>query len=229
MQKKILIIEDNRGIRMSLSDELESTGYSIMTADDGIMGLTMVRDRHPDMIILDIMLPGIDGYEVCRKLRSEKINTPIIMLTVKDKEVDKVLGLELGADDYITKPFSVTELTARVKTIFRRMEEYADPPEETTIGDTLIDFRRYEAKRKGSRIDLTPLEYHLLHLFVKHRGMVLTRDQILDNVWGAENVIISPRTIDSHVASLRKKLEDDPSCPKYLVNVRGVGYKLSDT
>lgn len=213
---------------MSLSDELESTGYSIMTAEDGYMGLTMARDRHPDMIILDIMLPGIDGYEICKKLRSEKINTPIIMLTVKDKEVDKVLGLELGADDYITKPFSVRELTTRVKTLFRRMEEYADPSEETTIGDTLIDFKRYEALRKGSIIDFTPLEYHILHLFVRNRGMVLTRDQILDSVWGEENVVISPRTIDSHIASLRKKLEDDPSNPKYIINVRGVGYKLTD-
>jgi two-component system alkaline phosphatase synthesis response regulator PhoP len=228
MQKRILIIEDNPGIRMSLSDELESTGYSIMTAEDGITGLTMARDRHPDMIILDIMLPGIDGYEICKKLRSEKINTPIIMLTVKDKEVDKVLGLELGADDYITKPFSVRELTSRVKTIFRRMEEYADPPEETTIGDTMIDFKRYEAIRKGSKIDFTPLEYHLLHLFVRNRGMVLTRDQILENVWGEENVVISPRTIDSHIASLRKKIEDDPSYPKYIINIRGVGYKLLD-
>ena len=226
MQKKILIIEDNPGIRMSLSDELESTGYSIMTAEDGIMGLAMARDRHPDLIILDIMLPGLDGYEICKRLRSDKINTPIIILTVKDKEVDKVLGLELGADDYITKPFSVRELTARVKTIFRRMEEYTDPPEETTIGDTLIDFKRYEAIRMGVKIEFTPLEYHLLHLFVRNRGMVLTRVQILDNVWGEENVIISPRTIDSHVAALRKKLEDDPSDPTYIINVRGVGYKL---
>lgn len=214
---------------MSLSDELESTGYNIMTAKEGVLGLAMARDRHPDLIILDIMLPGIDGYEICKRLRSDKINTPIIMLTVKDKEVDKVLGLELGADDYITKPFSVRELTARVKTIFRRMEEYTDLPEETTIGETLIDFKRYEAIRKGAAIDFTPLEYHLLHLFVRNRGTVLTRDQILDKVWGAENVIISPRTIDSHVASLRKKLEDDPSDPKYIMNVRGVGYKLLET
>jgi len=213
---------------MSLHDELESAGYQVFTSGNGNDGLKLAGEKDPDLIILDIMLPGLDGYEVCKRLRSEGNNTPIIMLTVKDKEIDKVLGLELGADDYVTKPFSVRELTARVKTIFRRMEEYAGDTTVTTIGETSIDFRKYEATRKDKKIEFTPLEYHMLEFFVKNRGMVLTRDQLLDQVWGKENVVISLRTIDSHVATLRKKLEDDPSNPKYIINIRGVGYKLTD-
>jgi DNA-binding response OmpR family regulator len=229
MIKRILIIEDNPGIRMSLSDALESEGYLILTAGDGTRGLELARKEVPDLIILDIMLPGIDGYEVCKKLRAEDNHTPIIMLTVRNEEIDKVLGLELGADDYVTKPFSVRELTARVKTIFRRLEEYGEEPSIMNIGETAIDFKRYEARRKGIEIDFTPLEYHLLKFFVKNRGIVLTRDQILENVWGEDNVIISLRTIDSHIASIRKKLEDDPSNPRYILNIRGVGYKLADS
>jgi DNA-binding response OmpR family regulator len=228
MQKKILIIEDNPGIRMSLTDELESAGYAVVEATTGIEGLSLAREKAGDLIILDIMLPGLDGYEVCKRLRSEGNNTPVIMLTVKDTEIDKVLGLELGADDYLTKPFSVRELTARVKTIFRRMEEYTGDESVTTIGDTTIDFRKYEAIRKGSKIVFTPLEYQILHVLVNKRGLVLTRDQLLDQVWGEDNVVISLRTIDSHMASLRKKLEYDPANPKYIINIRGVGYKLTD-
>ena len=228
MHKKILIIEDNPGIQMSLQDELESAGYQVFTSGNGNDGLKLAGEKDPDLIILDIMLPGLDGYEVCKRLRSEGNNTPIIMLTVKDKEIDKVLGLELGADDYVTKPFSVRELTARVKTIFRRMEAYADDTTVTTIGETSIDFKKYEATRKDTKIDFTPLEYQMLQVFVKNLGMVLTRDQLLDQVWGEDNVVISLRTIDSHVATLRKKLEDDPSNPKYIINIRGVGYKLTD-
>lgn len=228
MSKKILIIEDNPGIRMSLMDELESAGYQVLTADTGNKGLEYATEKDPDLIILDIMLPGMDGYEVCKSLRSEGINIPIIMLTVKNSEIDKVLGLELGADDYVTKPFSVRELTARVKTIFRRMESYAGDIRVATIGETSIDFRKYEANRKGSKIDFTPLEYQLLQVFVKNRGMVLSRDQLLEQVWGEDNVVISLRTIDSHVATIRKKLEEEPAHPKHIVNIRGVGYKLTE-
>jgi two-component system alkaline phosphatase synthesis response regulator PhoP len=209
-------------------DELEAKGYRVFSAGDGNVGLDLVRDQNPDLIVLDIMLPGLDGYEVCKRLRAEGNNTPVIMLTVKSAEIDKVLGLELGADDYVTKPFSVRELTARVKTIFRRMEEYAGDSTLTTIGETSIDFRKYEATRKEKKIEFTPLEFRMLEFFAKNRGMVLTRDQLLDQVWGEENVVISLRTIDSHVASLRKKLEDEPALPKYIINIRGVGYKLTD-
>jgi two-component system alkaline phosphatase synthesis response regulator PhoP len=228
MNKKILIIEDNPGIRMSVTDELEADGYRVFATGNGNDGLAMVREKNPDLIILDIMLPGMDGYEVCKRLRAEGNTTPVIMLTVKNREIDKVLGLELGADDYVTKPFSVRELSARVKTIFRRIEEYSGEPGSCSIGETSLDFRRYEATRRGTKIDFTPLEFQLLHFLVKNRGLVVTRDQMLDQVWGEQNVVISLRTIDSHVASIRKKLEDDTSNPKYIINIRGVGYKLTD-
>jgi two-component system alkaline phosphatase synthesis response regulator PhoP len=229
MNKKILIIEDNPGIRMSVTDELEAEGYRVFTAANGNDGLAMVREKNPDLIILDIMLPGLDGYEVCKRLRAAGNTTPVIMLTVKNREIDKVLGLELGADDYVTKPFSVRELSARVKTIFRRIEEYSGDLHSCNIGETSLDFRRYEAARRGTKIKFTPLEFQLLHFLVKNRGLVVTRDQMLDHVWGEQNTVVSLRTIDSHVASIRKKLEDDTSNPKYIINIRGVGYKLTDS
>jgi len=227
--KKILIIEDNPGIQMSLMDEFEAEGYKVLTTGNGIEGLKLTRELKPDLVILDIMLPGLDGYEVCKKLRMEGNTTPVIMLTVKDKEIDKVLGLELGADDYVTKPFSVRELSARVKTIFRRIEEYSDESSVYNIGDTSLDFRKYEATRKGVKIDFTPLEFQLLQFFMRNRGRVLSRTELLECVWGEQNVVISLRTIDSHVASIRKKLEDDPPNPKFIINIRGVGYKLTDS
>lgn len=227
--KKILIIEDNPGIQMSLMDQFESEGYKVFTSGNGNDGLKLVKDHSPDLIILDIMLPGLDGYEVCKKLRMEGNNTPVIMLTVKDKEIDKVLGLEFGADDYVTKPFSVRELSARVKTIFRRIGEYSDELSSCNIGETSMNFRKFEATRKGVKIDFTPLEYQLLEFFVKNKGIVLTREQMLERVWGEHNVVISLRTIDSHIVSIRKKLEDDPSNPKLIINIRGVGYKLTDS
>jgi two-component system alkaline phosphatase synthesis response regulator PhoP len=226
--KKILIIEDNPGIQMSLMDEFEAEGYRVHSAGNGIEGLKLVKDHNPDLIILDIMLPGMDGYEVCKKLRKEGNTTPIIMLTVKDKEIDKILGLEFGADDYVTKPFSVRELSARVKTIFRRIEEYSVESVVCNIGETSLDFRKYEAIRKGVRLEFTPLEFQLLQYFIRNRGRVLSRTELLEHVWGEQNVVISLRTIDSHVASIRKKLEDDLSNPKFIINIRGVGYKLTD-
>lgn len=225
--KKILIIEDNPGIQMSLLDEFETEGYKVLTAGNGIEGLKLTRELKPDLVILDIMLPGLDGYEVCKKLRMEGNTTPVIMLTVKDKEIDKVLGLEFGADDYVTKPFSVRELSARVKTIFRRIGEYSGESSSCNIGETSLDFRKYEAIRRGVRLDFTPLEFQLLQYFFRNRGRVLSRTEILEHVWGEQNVVISLRTIDSHVASIRKKLEDDPSNPKLILNIRGVGYKLT--
>lgn len=228
MNKKILVIEDNRGIQMSLKDEFESDGYNVFIAENGEEGLSMAIKQKPDLIILDLMLPLMDGYEVCKKLRMEGNHTPIIMLTVKNKEIDKILGLELGADDYMTKPFSVRELSARVKTIFRRMGEYSAELTSCFIGETELDFKKYEATKKGQKIDFTPLEFQVLQLFVKNINQVLTRDEILNKVWGENNVVISLRTIDSHIANIRKKLEDDPTNPIYIINIRGVGYKLVD-
>lgn len=213
---------------MSLRDEFESEGYQVFIAENGADGLIMAREQKPDLIILDIMLPVLDGYEVCKKLRIEENHTPIIMLTVKNKEIDKVLGLELGADDYVTKPFSVRELSARVKTIFRRVGEYSTEIHTYCIGETKLDFKKYEAIKHGKKIDFTPLEFQVLQLLVKNKSQVLTRDEILEKVWGEHNVVISLRTIDSHIANIRKKLEDDPTNPRYILNIRGVGYKLTD-
>jgi two-component system alkaline phosphatase synthesis response regulator PhoP len=224
--KKILIIEDNPGIQMSLMDQFEAEGYSVFISGNSNDGLKMVKDHNPDLIILDIMLPGMDGYEVCKKIRMEGNTTPVIMLTVKDQEIDKILGLELGADDYVTKPFSVRELSARVKTIFRRIGEYSGESSSCNIGETFLDFRKYEATKKGIKIDFTPLEFQLLQFFIQNRGRVLSRTELLDHVWGKQNTVVSLRTIDTHIASIRKKLEDDASKPEFIINIRGVGYKL---
>ena len=226
MKKKILIIEDNRGIQMSLKDEFESNGYQVTVASDGAEGLRLALEKKPNLIILDIMLPVMDGYEVCKKLRMKGNHIPVIMLTVKNREIDKVLGLELGADDYVTKPFSVAELSARVRTIFRRMEEYSGKTESYTIGQINLDFKKYEASKNGESVIFTPLEFQLLELLVNNKGEVITRDEMLDKVWGENNVVISLRTIDSHIVNIRKKLEKDPAHPKYIINIRGVGYKL---
>jgi DNA-binding response OmpR family regulator len=198
--KKILIIEDDPGIQLSLKDEFESEGFNVKVADDGLTGLEMTRQNPPDVIILDLMLPYLNGYEICKKLRQEGNDVPIIILTVKDQEVDKVLGLELGADDYVTKPFS--------------------------IGETVFDLKKYEAFKKGKKIEYTTLEFHILKLLSERRGQVVARTEFLIRVWGENNTLVTERTIDSHIANIRKKLEDDPADPRYIVSVRGVGYKL---
>lgn len=226
MTKQILIIEDETGISMSLKDEFESQGYVVHTAEDGEKGLDFAREKKPDLIILDIMLPVLDGYEVCKRLRMEGDRTPIIMLTVKDKEVDKVLGLELGADDYVTKPFSFAELTARVKAIFRRTEERGKDSTRYGFGDIELDFEKYEAKKGGKRLDLTTLEFHMVKFFIENKGKVLSRDNLLDKIWGEDNVSVSFRTVDSHIANIRKKIEDHPADPKHILSIRGIGYKF---
>jgi DNA-binding response OmpR family regulator len=226
MPKEILIIEDETGILMSLKDEFESQRYVVHAAEDGEAGLKMAKEIKPDLIILDIMLPVLDGYEVCKRLRMEGDRTPIIMLTVKDKEVDKVLGLELGADDYVTKPFSFAELTARVKAVFRRAEEVAKDLARYSFGDVELDFERYEAKKGGKRLDLTTLEFHMLKYIIQNKGKVLSRDDFLDKIWGEDNVSVSFRTVDSHIANIRKKIEDDQANPKHILSIRGVGYKF---
>jgi DNA-binding response OmpR family regulator len=228
MAKKVLIIEDDLGISLGLKDEFESEGYIVLVADNGEKGLETARSQKPDLIILDIMLPILDGYEVCKRLRMEGNRTPIIMLTVRDKEIDKVLGLELGADDYLTKPFSLRELLARAKAIFRRTEEHLEDLNIYTFGQIRLDFKKYEATKGGQDLELTPLEFHLMRLLIQKKGEVLTRDDFLDGVWGEDNLSVSDRTVDSHIANIRKKLEEDPSNPTYIISVRGVGYKFVD-
>lgn len=228
MPKKILIVEDEPGILVSLKDEFESQGYIVYAAEDGEKGLELARGEKPDLIILDIMLPVLDGYEVCKRLRMEGDNTPIIMLTVKDKEVDKVLGLELGADDYVTKPFSFRELTARVKAVFRRTEERLKDLTRFGFGNIELDFEKYEAKKGGQKLDLTTLEFHMLKFFIQNKGKVLSRDDFLDRIWGEDNVSVSFRTVDSHIANIRKKIEDEPASPKHILSIRSIGYKFVD-
>ena len=228
MPKKILVVEDEPGIRLSLSDELESAGYQVFTAGDGERALAIAGQERPDLIILDIMLPVLDGTEVCKRLRMRGDRTPIIMLTVKDKEIDKVLGLELGADDYMTKPFSLRELTARVRAVFRRTEERPPARDVCSFAGIDLDFKKFEASKNGKKLDLTPLEFHMLKLLVKRKGEVLKRDDFLDGVWGEDNISVSSRTVDSHIANIRRKIEDDPSNPRHILSIRGVGYKFAE-
>jgi two-component system alkaline phosphatase synthesis response regulator PhoP len=226
MAKKILIVEDDPGIALGLKDEFESEGYVVMTANDGEKGLEAVRNQKPDLIILDIMLPVLNGYEVCKRLRMEGKTMPIIMLTVRDKEIDKVLGLELGADDYLTKPFSLRELLARAKAIFRRTEAQTEDLSVYAFGQIELNFKKFEATKGGKNLELTPLEFQLMKLLIQKKGDVLTRDDFLDSVWGEDNLAVSDRTVDSHIANIRKKIEDNPGRPKHIVSVRGVGYKF---
>ena len=228
MAKKILIVEDEPGIMLGIKDEFESEGYEVYTAENGEDGLAKVKRYKPDLLILDIMMPVLDGYEVCKRLRMQGDTTPIIMLTVKDKEIDKILGLELGADDYVTKPFSLRELLARAKAVFRRTEERVQEITSYRFGEIDLDFKKYEAKRGNSNLELTPLEFHMLRLFIQKKEQVLSRDDFLDRIWGEDNLSVSFRTVDSHIANLRKKIEDDPSNPKHILSIRGVGYKFVD-
>lgn len=228
MSKKVLIVEDNPDILLSLKDEFESLGYTVFEAGDGRKGMTFARQKSPDLIILDLMLPIMDGYEICRELRNEGIKTPIIMLTVKDKESDKVLGLELGADDYVTKPFSFRELMARVRAVMRRTAYQTEDIFTYRFNQIELDFKKYEAKKKEKKLKLTPLQFRMLKLLIQKKGEVLSRDEFLDEIWGMDNVLISFRTIDSHIANLRKKIEDDPAHPTHILNIRGIGYKFVD-
>lgn len=223
--EKILIIEDEESILMALEDNLKLEGYEVSSAKDGELGLSMAKEQGYDLIILDIMLPKMDGFEVCKQLRQERITTPILMLTAKGQEIDKILGLELGADDYVTKPYSPRELLARVKALLRRAKQTEQEIGMYIFGDVEIDFIKYEARKKGKPIYLTALEFDLLHFLIKFKGQVKSRDSILDEVWGAE-VYVHPRTVDKHIADLRKKIEDEPPNPKYILGVRGVGYKF---
>ena len=222
----ILIVEDEDSIRMALEDDLSLEGYAVVGERNGARALETARQGGFDLIILDLMLPGLDGLEICKRIRAEKDSTPILMLTAKSQEVDKVLGLELGADDYVTKPFSPRELLARVKALLRRSRSPENPsPAGASFGDVDVDFKGYSVKKKGNPVELTVREFELLRLLVTPPDEVLRRDTILNEVWGDEWDVF-PRTIDTHVVHLRQKLEDDPAEPRHIVNVRGVGYKF---
>lgn len=225
--KKILIIEDEPNIRELILYNLQANGYEGLEAEDGIMGITMVHTEKPDLILLDIMLPGKNGYDICRELREEGNKTPIIMLTAKTEEIDKVLGLEFGADDYISKPFGIRELMARIKAVLRRYEAApaatAQSRENTICIDGIeINVERHEVKVEGQLANLTLKEFELLAFLAENRGHVLTRDQLLDKVWGIEYAG-ETRTVDVHIRYLRKKLGHED---RYIETIRGKGYKL---
>jgi len=201
-------------------------GYEVTCAGDGLQGLEMARDSGYDLIILDIMLPKMDGFEVCRHIRQAGCSTPVLMLTAKSQEIDKVLGLEIGADDYVTKPFSPRELLARVKAILRRAGSKPEPLAIYRFGDIQIDFNRREVKKREQLVHLTALEFGLIRFLIEHEGQVLDRSDILNGVWG-EEVYVYPKTVDTHIGHLRKKLEESPSDPKHIIGVRGAGYMFA--
>jgi len=226
--KRILIIEDARNIRMALDDDFKFEGYQVDTAATGPEGLEKALDLNLDIIILDLMLPELNGLEICKELRRRNIGTPIIMLTARSQEFDKVLGLELGADDYITKPFSPFELQARVKALLRRSEIRDQQSAVVTIrfDPFELDPSKYTFTKNNVPVQLTTIEFSLMKLLMQHAGHVIKRDDILRSVWG-EEVYVTPRTVDTHIANLRKKIEDDQEKSHWIAGIRGAGYKFN--
>ena len=220
---RILLIEDEEALAVGLEDDLTVEGYQVVVARDGPTGARLATTDAFDAIVLDVMLPGRDGFDVCRDIRRAGRRTPIIMLTARAQESDKVLGLEIGADDYVTKPFSPRELRARVKAAVRRSR--GEAPDNVTFGDVEVNFTACQVRRSGRLVDLTTLEFKLLALFVRRQGRVLTRNQLLDEIWGA-GTFVTDRVIDTHIANVRKKIEAHPDRPRHLISVRGVGYRF---
>ena len=225
--KRILIIEDDVAILRGLKDNLEYESYEVSTAEDGERGYCLIQEKKPDLIILDLKLPKMSGYELCRKVSDEGITTPILMLTARGEEMDRVVGLDLGADDYVTKPFSVPELLARIRAIIRRVQKAkaGDLPGEVKFGDISIDFKCFEARKGEKILNMSRKEFGVLRLLAAREGEVVTRDELLDEVWGYDQYPTT-RTVDNHIALIRNKIEDDPSNPSHLITVHGVGYKL---
>ncbi|ARQ07404.1 response regulator transcription factor [Macrococcoides canis] len=230
MSQKVLVVDDEQSIVTLLQYNLEQSGFEVVTAFDGEEGLNKIFSEDPDIVVLDLMLPKMDGVEVCKAVRSEKNQVPILMLTAKDDEFDKVLGLELGADDYMTKPFSPREVTARLKAILRRSQalrqhESEKENKEIIIGKLKILPEHFEAYRNGELIDLTPKEFELLIYLIERQGRVITREHMLNSVWNYEFAGDS-RIVDVHISHLREKIEENPKQPQYIKTVRGLGYKL---
>jgi DNA-binding response OmpR family regulator len=222
---RILVVEDEPDIALGLLDDLTLEGHSVEMVTDGESASRRGREPRWDLIVLDVMLPKKDGFDVCRDLRRAGVKTPIILLTAKTHEAEKVLGLELGADDYVTKPFSPRELRARITAVLRRVPSDASVNSVYRFGDVMIDFGRAELTRGGRPVDVTPIELRLLEVFVRRRGRVLSREQLLDGAWG-HDVHVTDRAVDTHIVNLRRKIEDAPADPKYLLSVRGIGYRF---
>jgi DNA-binding response OmpR family regulator len=220
---RILIVEDEPDIALGLEEDLTRHGHAVEIARDGESGLRRGREQAWEVILLDVMLPRRDGFEVCRELRRSRVKTPIIMLTARTQEAEKILGLELGADDYVTKPFSASELRARIKAVMRRFEE--DSAGVYCFGDCEVDFDRAEIRRSGKPVETTAQEFRLLTALIRRRGRVLTREQLIDQAWGLATHI-GDRVVDTHVLNLRKKIEPAPAEPQFLRSVRGMGYRF---
>ena len=230
MKKRILVIEDEPSLGMAIRDELEFEGFEASVVEDGRAGLDRILADPPDLVVLDLMLPGKSGFEICREVRDRGMATPLIMLTARAQEVDRIRGLELGADDYMVKPFSLAELLARIRAVLRRAQGASRTEagaETLEVGELRLDVRKQEVSRRGRKIELTHKEFQLLEHLLRHPGEVISRDEFLRRVWG-EEVYVTPRTVDTHMASLRKKIEDEADRPRYIQSVRGAGYKLNE-
>ena len=231
MKGKIMVVDDEESLVRLITYNLNKEGFNTIAAYDGDEALNLIIQEKPDLIILDLMLPGKDGLEICRELRSKKIRTPIIMLTARDEEIDKVLGLEMGADDYVTKPFSIRELSARVKAVIRRNIEISEDDQyskDLVIGSFTIKPEQYEIYHDGNLLELTLKEYELLELLLKNRGRVLKRDYLLQVLWDYAEVV-NTRVLDVHISKLRDKIEEDSKEPRYIKTVRGLGYKFEES
>jgi DNA-binding response OmpR family regulator len=222
---KILVVEDEPAMVAGLRDNFEFEGYEVITAQDGIEGLERALEESPDLVVLDVMMPRMSGLEVCKQLRAKRASLPIIMLTARGQEIDKVVGLELGADDYVTKPFSIRELLARVKSVLRRTAVLPKDKEQHSFADVEVDLRRCRVVRSGKALDISSKEFDLLKYFICHPGETLSRDRLLEDVWGYDNYPTT-RTVDTHLVRLRQKLEPDPEQPQYFLTVHGTGYRF---
>lgn len=226
--QRILVVEDEPAILRGLQDNLRLEGFEVLAAADGEAGYKLALESKPDLIMLDLMLPRMSGYEICRKLRGAGVNTPILMLTARSEETDRVLGLDLGADDYVTKPFSIRELLARVRALLRRTQPAVaslSEPSQLRFSTTMLDFQKYEASKDGQPVDLTRKEFGIVRFLASRQGVVISRDELLNEVWGYD-AYPSTRTVDNHIASLRAKLEPDAANPRHFLTVHGVGYKF---
>ncbi|MBL4930789.1 response regulator transcription factor [Clostridium paridis] len=225
--EKIFIVDDEEHILELLKFNFENSGYKVDTATNGVDALKKIKAEPPKLILLDVMLPGMDGYDVCKEIRRESAtqNIPIIMITAKSEELDKILGLELGADDYITKPFSVREILARVKAVLRRTTSNTTTERAFNVYNISVDFVKHEVLKDGQKVDLTLKEFELLEILIRNRGKVLTRETLLDKIWGYE-YIGETRTVDVHIRHLRKKVEEDDKNPKLIETIRGIGYRF---
>jgi DNA-binding response OmpR family regulator len=222
---KILIVEDEPNMVAGLRDNFEFEGYSVITAPDGVAGLERALSESPDLVILDVMMPRMSGLDVCKQLKSKRPATPIIMLTARGQEVDKVVGLELGADDYVTKPFSIRELLARVKAVLRRSGNAPKQGENFAFGEVEVNLRSCQVSRKGKSLDFSSKEFELLKYFLVHPGETLSRDRLLEEVWGYDH-FPTTRTVDAHIVRLRQKVEPKPEEPRFILTVHGTGYKF---